>query len=102
LVRLTYEVTASFPREERFGLRSQLRRAAVSTMSNIAEGYGRGTTADYLRFLRMSRGSLYEVESETIAADDLGFLSTVNTRRIFDAVEEVAMPLSGLIKSLEH
>lgn len=101
-VRLVYELTGALPPEERFGLTSQIRRAAVGMMSNIAEGYGRGTPADYLRFLRMARGSLYEAESEIIAAEDLGYFTPESAQRLFEAVNAIAMPLSGLIRSLER
>ncbi|MFG0242054.1 MAG: four helix bundle protein [Phycisphaerales bacterium JB054] len=102
LVRTTYQASGSFPQEERFGLASQIRRAAISVMANIAEGYGRGTRQDYLRFLRMSRGSLFEVESHALAAIDLGFMTEKAADGILETVTDVGKPLSGLIRSLEE
>ncbi|MEO1009440.1 MAG: four helix bundle protein [Planctomycetota bacterium] len=100
LVRLVYEATAHFPTDERFGLTSQMRRAAIGVVSNIAEGYGRGSTPDYARFLRMARGSLFELESQALVALDLEFLSAEGQSEIQDAINECAKPLSGLIASL--
>ncbi len=98
LVRLVYETTASLPADERFGLTSQMRRAAVSIMSNIAEGYGRGTPQDFGRFLRMSRASLFELETQAIAALDLGFINEIRHEQLQSAINGVAKPLSGLVK----
>ena len=70
-----YRITTRFPNEERYGLTSQLRRAAVSVPSNIAEGYGRKTTNDYIRMLYISYGSLCELETQILLAGDLDFLS---------------------------
>ncbi|MCC6969131.1 MAG: four helix bundle protein [Phycisphaerales bacterium] len=101
LVRLVYQLTGNFPGSERFGLVSQMRRAAVGVLSNIAEGYGRGSRPDYLRFLRIARGSLFELESQAIVSVDLGFLAEEQAHKLSVLVDEVAKPLSGLIRVLE-
>ncbi|MBL8764402.1 MAG: four helix bundle protein [Phycisphaerae bacterium] len=101
LVRLVYQFTAGYPSSERFGLVTQMRRAAIGVLSNIAEGYGRGSRPDYLRFLRIARGSLFELESQTIVSVDLGFLAEAQSHRLATLVDEVAKPLSGLIRVLE-
>jgi four helix bundle protein len=69
-----YRITAKFPKEERCGLTSQIRRSAVSIPSNIAEGYGRKTTLDYIRMLYISYGSVCELETQILLAGDLGFI----------------------------
>lgn len=96
-----YEATASFPRDERFGLTSQLRRGAVAVSSNIAEGYGRGSTSDYLRFLRIARGALYELDTQLLMAMRLGFLSDEVHRPLQQQTDECGRLLAGLIRSLE-
>src|ERR1035441_3664615 len=68
-----YKLTSSFPPSEQFGLSNQLRRAAVSVASNIAEGYGRSTTGEYLQFLGHARGSNFEVQTQLVIAEALGF-----------------------------
>ena len=75
IVSAVYRLTARFPPEERYGLTSQLRRAAVSTMSNIAEGFERGTNNEFIHFLYMAKGSLGEVRSQMYVALDLGYVS---------------------------
>jgi len=69
-----YEFTSTFPKEERFGLASQIRRAVVSIPSNIAEGYGRKTTADYIRMLYIAYGSICELETQILLSGDLGLI----------------------------
>jgi four helix bundle protein len=101
LVREVYAASRRLPAEERFGLSLQMRRAAISVTSNIAEGYGRGSRMDYQRFLRVARGSLFELESQTIAALDLDYLEEPVVSRLQTCIDEVARPLSGLIRSLE-
>ena len=74
ITRLIYENTKLFPKDEKFGLTNQIRRASVSVISNIAEGCGRRHKNDRLRFFYMSRGSLYEVECQLILAKELGYI----------------------------
>ena len=96
-----YRATAAFPDHERFGLVSQLRRAAVSVPSNIAEGYGRGSTSDYIRFLRMSRGSLSEIDTQLLLCVSLDFLASDLHERLIERVNECGRILAALIRSLE-
>ena len=96
LAKLVYEITARFPNNERFGLVAQMRRAAVSVPSNIAEGAGRGTPADFRRFLRIARGSLSELETQLILAVELGYV------RQSHQVDEQISALFRLMKGLER
>ena len=98
LVVEVYRRTGDFPREELFGLTSQLRRAAVSVPSNIAEGQGRLTRGEFRQFLGVARGSLCGVETQLIISRELGFLDTDNP--VFDHLAEVGRLLNGLINSL--
>jgi four helix bundle protein len=100
-VVLLYENTAAFPTEERFGLTAQLRRAAVSIPSNIAEGHGRQTTRDFLHFLAIAYGSLNESQTQVILAGRLGFLADDRCSMLLDRAGEVARLLNGLTNSLE-
>ena len=102
LVKNVYQLTADFPVGERFGLVSQMDRAAVSIPSNIAEGYGRATTQDYLHFLRIARGSAYELETQLVLSEDLGLCSKVAGEKVTNALHEVIRVLQGLIQSLER
>lgn len=96
-----YDITSRFPVDERYGLAQQLRRAAVSVPSNIAEGFGRGSRQDYARFLRVSRGSLYEVETQLIIAVRLGYLDDQGHREIHGRLATAGRLLAGLIRSIE-
>lgn len=95
-----YKLTEHFPKEERFGLVSQIRRAAVSIPSNIAEGYGRKTTADYVRMLYIANGSLCELETQILLSSDLHFIPDENIDKIKSAIAEVERMLKALIRSL--
>lgn len=96
-----YSATQGFPADERFGLVSQLRRAGVSVASNIAEGYGRGSTIDYVRFLRTARGSLYEIDTQLLIAARLEFLSVSVFQQLESQLNECSRILVGLIRSLD-
>ena len=97
-----YRVTTAFPESERFGLTFQLRRAAVSIPSNIAEGYGRGARNDYLRFLRIARGSLFEVQTQVLIAHRVGFLSAESLATTRHDADALRRQLLALIVSVER
>jgi four helix bundle protein len=97
---LIYTETRAFPVEERFGLTNQLRRAAVSVSSNIAEGSSRSSKSDFARFTEIAAGSVFEVVSQAFVARRQNFVSEDQFRRIYAAAEELSRMLSGLRKSL--
>jgi four helix bundle protein len=97
----TYKATRTFPREERYGLTSQIRRAAVSVPLNIAEGYGRRTTGEYIQALYIAYGSNSELETQMLLSGDLGFIRGEDLDRLHRGVGDVERMLKGLIKSLE-
>jgi len=98
----TYKIVRLFPKEELYGLAQQMRRSAVSVSCNIAEGWGRGMTGDYIRFLRTGRGSLCELETQVLLAQRLGFLGPEPARTVLAMIEECSRILQGLIASLER
>ena len=101
LARAIYRATETLPKSEMFGLQSQLRRAAVSVPSNIAEGHGRLSDQLFRTFLAQSRGSLYEVETQLMLATDFGYIAQETSTRLLELCDEVARMLNGLLKSLE-
>jgi four helix bundle protein len=96
LVVNVYEVSRLFPKEELYGLTSQLRRAVVSVPSNIAEGQSRAGSRDFLRYLSISRGSLSEVETQLIIAERLGYLSEERLTTLLKSSYEVGALIHGL------
>lgn len=98
---LIYKLTARFPDAERYGLTSQLRRGSVSVASNIAEGYGRGGRSDYVRFLKIARGLLYEIDTQVSFAVDLSFVTQDDYRACKAVIDECERVLAGLIRSLD-
>ena len=102
LVEEVYKASKNFPRQEIYGLRSQIREATVSIPSNIAEGQGRRTTPDFLRHLSIAYGSLREVETQTLIADRLRYLALGKCQLIMNLAGEVGRLLNGLMTSLER
>ncbi|CAD7803063.1 hypothetical protein CHRY9390_01019 [Chryseobacterium aquaeductus] len=97
-----YKETESFPKAEMYGLVSQIRRATVSIPSNIAEGNSRRSVLDYLQFLRISRGSCAEVETQLIISKNLGFLDEEKSLKLNQDIIEISKMLNGLITSLKQ
>jgi four helix bundle protein len=93
-----YQATESFPRREIYGLTAQIRRAACSVVSQLAEGEGRLTISEYRQFLSQARGSLYEVEAQVIVARALGYTGVAMYEHLRKAIAFTARPLNGLIK----
>ncbi len=102
LCLMIYRITAQFPKEERYGLTSQIRRSVVSIASNIAEGYGRKTTLDYIRMLYISYGSVCELETQILLAGDLDFIEKGELSTTKKDIAEIERMLKALIKSLEN
>jgi len=100
LVTEVYSITRLFPKEELYGLASQIRRSAVSIPSNIAEGYGRYSTNDYTRFLQIAIGSLYELQTQLEICLNLGYLSKDTFEKIYEQSREIERMLSSLIKKV--
>ena len=100
LVVLVYRITAKFPDEELYGLRHQMRRASVSIPSNIAEGQGRDTTPDFLRFLSMANGSRREVETQVLVARRLSYIDEQERTEVLQLAAEVGRLRQGLANSL--
>ena len=100
LVVEIYEVTEKFPREEIYGLTSQLRRAAVSIPSNIAEGQARFSKREFKHFLRTAKGSLAEVQTQIAIATRLGLMSEAKESELEERMHQLARVLNGLINSI--
>jgi len=100
LARDVYSATRAFPREEIFGLTSQMRRAAVSIPSNIAEGHGRLSDPGLRTFLAQARGSLFELETQIDLARDVGYFDARAAKGLCEECEEVARLLNGLIAAI--
>lgn len=100
LVAEIYKVTQAFPKEELYGLTSQLRRAAVSVPSNIAEGQGRKSKAEFRHFLHNAAGSLMEIETQLTIAKVLGYLSADAEAELLDKTNELGRIINGLILSM--
>ena len=99
---LIYKLVKQFPDDEKFGLISQIKRSSVSVPSNIAEGYGRNYTKDYIRFLNIARGSLYEMQTQLQVALNLDFIVEVDLNEINSLSVEVEKMLNSLINKIAN
>jgi len=102
LVTSVYSLTKAFPDDEKFGMVSQINRAVVSVPANIAEGWGRESSKNYIQFLRISRGSLMETETLMLISKNLNFISEQNYLEVNKQIDEVGKILQGLIKSVQQ
>ncbi len=101
LVKRTYAVTESFPKQEIYGLSAQLRRCAVSIPSNIAEGRGRRGTKEFLRYIDIAFGSLAELETQLFIAHELNYINNDILRSLLESTSEIGRMLNGLSNGLE-
>lgn len=102
LANKIYDAALKFPKEEMFGLTSQMRRCAVSVASNIAEGSQRGGAKEFIHFLTISRGSLAELLTQLILAQDRKFISEAEYKEIYGLIDEVSRMSMRLIQSLKR
>jgi len=102
LAELAYKATRSFPKEETYGLTSQIRRCSVSIAANIAEGYGRDSDGYFIQFLRISQGSLKELETHILLSGRLGFLTLEVQNPLLSSADEIGRMLRGLIVSIQR
>ena len=100
LVTDIYKSTEHFPKEERFGLTGQIRRAAVSIPANLAEGAGRRSQKEFAQFLSNSQGSASELETELIIANKLGYLDEATFARLIDQLERIGRLITGLVRHI--
>jgi four helix bundle protein len=102
LVTEIYRCTQNFPRPEMYGLTSQIRRAAISIPSNIAEGQGRRSRGEFKQFLGQARGSVFELESQIIIARNLGYVDEDSAQALLSQITEVGRIINGLLSSLDR
>jgi four helix bundle protein len=102
IAELVYSLTRTFPREEAFGITSQMRRSAVSVPSNIAEGFGRAQKRSFVQFLRIAQGSLKELETQALLAARVGLLSAEQVASFMEQTERLGKRLVRYVRSLER
>ena len=100
LVTEIYKVTRSFPKDETYTLVSQMRRCAISIPSNIAEGFGRKSTNDYIRFLNITMGSLYELQTQLEISLNLKYLKKVDFNKFYESSREIERMLGSMIRKI--
>lgn len=100
LVAEIYKISKSFPKDEIYGITSQMRRCAISIPSNIAEGYGRNSTNEYIHFLRIASGSLCELQTQLEISKNLNYLNKNDFDKLYESSREIERMLSSLIRKL--
>jgi four helix bundle protein len=101
-VKQVYKITEKFPKDEQFGIISQIRRASVSIIANIAEGSGRFHKKDFKQFLRISRSSCYEAVALLDLSRQIGYINAEEYKLLYDCSEEISKMINGLINSLKE
>ncbi|MFH1050725.1 MAG: four helix bundle protein [bacterium] len=99
---MIYQITKSFPKEERYGLTSQIQRAAVSIPSNIAEGHSRNHTKEYLYHLSLAKGSLSEMETQIILSQRLNYITKEQLTAVWEKAQLTGKLLNGMLRSLKN
>jgi four helix bundle protein len=102
LVTNCYSATSSFPKDEQFGLTSQIRRSCISIPSNISEGFGRGTNKDYYRFLTISLGSLFEFQTQIEIAYNLNYITENQFNKLYEDSRELERMLSSFMNKVKE
>lgn len=102
LVTKCYQITQTFPKDEQFGLTSQIRRCSISIPSNIAEGFGRSSNKDYHRFLNIAMGSLFEFQTQIEIAFNLGYITEMEFNIIYEDSREVERMLSSFLLKVKN
>ncbi len=100
VAKTTYELTGEFPKSERYGMTSQIKRSAISIPSNIAEGAGRNNNGEFKHFLGIAAGSTYELETQLLLSEQFGFLSSERLQPVLVEIEILQKKLYNLIKSI--
>ncbi len=101
LVKKTYQLAHALPKEEVYGLRSQITRAAVSIPSNIAEGCSRNSEVEFKRFLEIAMGSLFELETQLIIITELDLVNGIDMKQLFELIEKEGKMINGLINKIK-
>lgn len=101
LVTNTYQITQKFPKEELFGLTSQIRRSAISLPSNIAEGYGRDSNKEFLRFIKIVIGSLFEFQTQIEIAKNINYLNENEFKNLYEETRELEAMIISFSKRLK-
>lgn len=102
LVKKIYEMTENLPKEEKYGIKSQITRAAISVPSNIAEGCSRNSDIEFKRFLEIAMGSLFEIETQLFLCIELEFISTKKYDFLFDLIHKEAKQINSLINTIKR